>query len=418
MWNKKTEAIGLELARAICRGDIDFVKKTCADHPWLITDYDWDGKSIWIKDAAIKGNVEMMATLLDLGFNIDAVNLPDKSSALDTAISFDHPHFVKFLLSRGANPNLGRCLIGALNRKTEALRWEMVKLLVEGGINVNLMLDLYGNKNAAFTALDHAVVVGDHEIADYLRQHGAKHSHELFAAGYSVDHQPPAPSIDQPKSKPKTTGTESKPKPTSKVVSPSRATEIIDYFTQEVGPVSPRPLMETIPSPSPIQIHIVPPKGKRKHVTVFTTGLSDRPMKVPKGENEYAYAELFLELRGDWPHEKIEAEKYAWPFVWLRRVAEYPIKKKTWLGGPATLIANDDPPKPLAPGVKFTTWLLLAEKSVTCRDGKVVQLYRMAPLHTKERQLEIKKGLPELMRTLDRHSVPFIIDPNRPSVVK
>ena len=91
----------------------------------------------------------------------------------------------------------------------------------------------------------------------------------------------------------------------------------------------------------------------------------------------------------------------------------YPHNAETWLGGPVTLMANDEPPQPLWPGSKFTTLLLFAESSFQRNDGKAVQLYRLIPLYTSERENELKHGLKRLMQALDRNEVPFIVDINR-----
>ena len=90
----------------------------------------------------------------------------------------------------------------------------------------------------------------------------------------------------------------------------------------------------------------------------------------------------------------------------------------TWLGGPVTVIDNEDPPQPLGPGVKYTSWLLLAEQSFKRTDGREVQLYRLTPIYRDERDLERRSGPPALLRAFDRFSVPLIVDMNRPSVVK
>jgi hypothetical protein len=94
-------------------------------------------------------------------------------------------------------------------------------------------------------------------------------------------------------------------------------------------------------------------------------------------------------------------------------MAQYPSDQKTWLGGPVTIVANENPPEPLAPNTKFTTLLLIVDRSIKCPDGKTIQLYRMTPLYTEERQLELEKGLPALMRAMDRANVPEIVDLKR-----
>jgi hypothetical protein len=59
---------------------------------------------------------------------------------------------------------------------------------------------------------------------------------------------------------------------------------------------------------------------------------------------------------------------------------------------------------------------MIAEKSFQRTDGETVQLYRVVPIYTDERELEIREGTQELIRAFDRHDVPFIVDLDRPSV--
>jgi hypothetical protein len=97
-------------------------------------------------------------------------------------------------------------------------------------------------------------------------------------------------------------------------------------------------------------------------------------------------------------------------------MAQYPQQHDTWLGGPVTLVANEEPPQPLAPNTKFTTLLLLADQSLVTDDGKKIWLYRMTPLYTEERQLEIDHGIPALLNAFDAHNIPMIVDMNRKNV--
>jgi len=273
---------------------------------------------------------------------------------------------------------------------------QLIKLLVEHGADVNRLYDLYGDKDNQFTALDWAKDSPD--IADYLRAHGAKTSAEL-----KESKQESAPA-----------------KITAQSIDPSAATakDVIGYFCQHFGAVDERTLIEIVPSDNSVAIHAIRPAGDRKYLTLFTTGLSVRPMKVPAGQEAYSLAELFIQLPSDWSYTNLKNPNWRWPVVWLRKIAQYPHARATWLGGPFSIIANDDPPKPLAPNTKFTSLLLLAEKSFQRSDGRTVQLYRITPIYSDERDLELSEGAPALMRAFDRKSVPFVVDLNRPSVAK
>ena len=71
-------------------------------------------------------------------------------------------------------------------------------------------------------------------------------------------------------------------------------------------------------------------------------------------------------------------------------MAQYPDNGDTWLGAPITLIADEDPPKPLYKGCPFSAFLLFADSSFKRSDGNMVQLYRMIPLFASERAYELK----------------------------
>lgn len=383
----KQRQISDRLWGAIYECQIDEIKSLCNKYPWLVADHllGEDHKA-GIVVAAETRNPAVVQAMLDIGFNIDAADMPQERSVLVTAIEELDSTMVRFLLSKGANPNVGRPLVTAMNRDDNDLALSFVKLLVEHGADVNKLYELYGDKDDLFTALDWAT---DPSIIEYLKQHGAKHAAEIIGAR-----------AQQPKS-----GKQR-----------SLAEQVVAYFEENFGPVNKRAQIEIVPSGTPISIHAIEPKGKRRHLTLFTTGLSSKEMVVPRGEEDYALAEIFMQLPGSWNYQDMSQANTGWPCHWLRRMAQYPEKHQTWLGGPFTIVANEDPPEPLAPNTKFTSLLLLAEKSFQSDDGRKVQLYRMSPLYTEERDLEIREGAAALMRAFDRQSVPFIVDLKRKNV--
>ena len=89
---------------------------------------------------------------------------------------------------------------------------------------------------------------------------------------------------------------------------------------------------------------------------------------------------MFVQLPADWPYKQLDDPQHTWPMRWLRSTAQYPAYHDTWLGGRYALVANDDPPQPLAPHLPFTCLLFLAEQSLVARDGRTMQRYRRMPL--------------------------------------
>lgn len=387
-WTDEQIEIGKEFHGALRNGNAELCRELCSKYKWLVTDHNWqvrDGFApTWLNVAVLSRDVATVKTLLDLGFDVNALSGKEQSSALGVAIDKNHYEIAVCLLSRGANPNVSRPLIGALNRESTENKMAFVKLLVEHGCDVNRLYDLYGDATKGFTALDWTK---DPEVVAYLRSKGAKKAAEL-----SGEAPKPAVTVDV-------------------------LDEVVQYFQDNCGDVAPRSLIEIVPTGFPVAIHVIPPAGNRTHLTLFTTGLSSKRMDVPSRWSSFAYAEVFIELPGDWKYDSPEAQ-WHWPVEWLRRIAQYPHDNNTSLGGPFTIIANDAPPKPLAPDTQFTCLLIIAEKSFQRKDGETVQLYRVVPLYTDERELELREGAPALMRAFDRSDVPFVVDVGRRSVAR
>ena len=374
--------------RAIDSGDVAAVRRLLAEHPAL-KDYSDCIAPSWLHKATRDGaSIEMMRMLLDLGLNVNKTDEGGQDTPLTEAVGGEHLEAAHFLLSRGADPNLGRPLIGAINIESDELALAFVKLLVEHGADVNRSFPVFGSQEVAIEPLTWAEGQGKTAIADYLRSKGA-----VAPEGSKPVDNPAPPDLDA---------------------------EVVAYFQEHFGLVRPGALIEIVPVEPPIAVHCVPAGDGRDCITLFTTGMSEHAMTVPDGQEDYQYAELFVQLPAGWPLTKklLGDPKHGWPIHWLRQIAKYPHQQQTWLGAPATLFANGDPPRPLAPHLGFTTWLLLPEFDFVSRERRKVQLYRLVPLYTEERELELKKGLPALLRALDRNKVSFVVDLRRKNVAR
>jgi uncharacterized protein len=364
-------------------GGVRFVREMLTLHPEF---GDANGDfSTWLHQAAGTGNIEMVEMLIGLGYDVN--HYKQAGTPLARAIGDCQLEMARYLITRGADPNLDRTLISAINLESEELGLEFVKLLVERGTDINRVFPWFGNQDLTFTPLEWAIANGKTRIADYLRSKRA------------VEREPkPGTEASQPK---------------------NLAEEVVAYFEEQFGPVQLKALIEIVPAGLPIAIHVIPPGEDRNHVTLFTTGMSEQAMIVPESHTAYRFAELFIQLPAPWPltKEALSDPNQSWPIHWLRSTARYPHENGTWLGGPVTIIANDDPPKPLAPNVKFTSVLLIAEKDFVSQARGPIQLYRLIPLYTEERNLEIKEAIAALMRAFDQGNVSAIVDLERPSVV-
>lgn len=195
--------------------------------------------------------------------------------------------------------------------------------------------------------------------------------------------------------------------------------EIVAYFNQHFGPVDERSLIEIVPFDPAITVHVVPASEGRNHITLFTTGMSSEQMTVPDevpDNEDFAYAELFIQLPSTWKYARIDDADAGWPIHWLRSMAKLPHQLGTWLGGPVVVLPNGEPMRPLAPNTRFSAIMLMAERQIHRRDGRPIQLYRMTPLFPEEYELESHGGIGALLRAFDQLSIPFIVDNNRPSI--
>src|SRR4029078_10658786 len=93
---------------------------------------------------------------------------------LIAAIDNGHVGVAELLLSRGADPNVGRALIAAINLEDTSSAHRLVSLLVDHGADVNRKFLWYNDpKMPQFTPLTWAEAKGMTKIAGYLRSKGA-----------------------------------------------------------------------------------------------------------------------------------------------------------------------------------------------------------------------------------------------------
>lgn len=368
-----------QMYAAMEKGNAAEVARLVAAHPELLRPKHVSDS--WLHEAARSGQIPLIDALLAAGADI---NLHDDNEGppLEKAVNRGQLEAARHLIARGADVNIGRELIGAINSQKNSL--ELVKLLVDAGTDVNRWWHFGDPKQGIIqNALSWALAKDRADIADYLRAHGA---------------------LPPPKA-PRLTPLEA--------MEQGIEEETIAYFDKHLGPVSPLSLGEIVPS-SPVRVHAILAGGTRQHITLFTTGMATSALRVPSGQQQYRYVELFVQLPANWPYQDVADARHSWPIHWLRMLAHYPHERQSWL--PPVSIIEDDPPGPLAPGSNFTAMLVLAEQSFASKQGYPVQLYRLTPLYAEEQALEAKHGIDALMRAFDEHSVPFIVDPKRRNV--
>ncbi len=378
----------LDFMKALRNGEVDAVRRQLETEPSLKTTFRSDLRVIADAFNHREAALPMFKVLIAHGFEIN-VWKKGGLSLLAQSISKKMYDVTEFLLQSGANPNLNREIITALNVKDGESRLKFVRLLLKFNVDVNKRFQLY-DTGSYFTALDWTK---DEAVRKVLLARGAKTNAELMQQGGAEANfasSPKQPNVSH--------------------------TKLIEYFETNYGPVEEGSISETLSRGFPIEIRVIRPAGNRNHFTLFTVGLSSRPMNVPAGQEMWRFAELFMQLPGDWKVDKLDDPVWNWPIKWLLKIAQYPHANSTWLGGAFTIIANEEPPQPLAKNTQMTCLMLLANKTFKREDESEVYLYQVTPIHTDERDLERTEGVPALMRAFDRSSVPFIYQPNRPSV--
>lgn len=206
-------------------------------------------------------------------------------------------------------------------------------------------------------------------------------------------------------------------------LSDSSMEAISAHIETHVGPIA-NVWHEIVSDLVHIDLFQVAPTEDRPYWTLVTSGMSDLPMTVPAGLEEWAFAELMLCLPGDWKLKQsdFEDERYYWPLRWLKILARFPHEYKTWFCWGHSM-PNGDPAEPFHESVAFAGMVLFRPKTVSrefwnlpVREGKVIEFFSVIPLYPGEMELKLRKGAEELEKRLDRIRASEIVTPGRKDV--
>lgn len=363
-----------KILAAVESGDSNTVVKLLTKYPELINcDI---GEGGWLDSAIWGKHYDLTKTLIELGCNVNAES--DLGCPLDTALSTDSPDLVELLLRSGAIPKPKfRPLIGAIiGKKKHSL--ELIKLLHQYGADLN---SVYLNEHTGkrINALSVAIDYGRDDVIEYLN-----------AQGCSLPDS--APTLKSP----------------SQLPNP-----IIEYFETRFGPTLPKSLIEIIPTELSIVIHAIPSNDRCRCLTLFTSGMSNVAMNVPRGYENFANAELFIQLPAEWPFTEVSDENFGWPLHWLRELGKFPHQNDQWLGGEVAIITSTTLGVPLPHG--FDSMLIICEKVFSTPHGRTIAAYRLFPLFPAERKLEMERGIGALLNSLDAKDISFVVDVCRKS---
>jgi hypothetical protein len=186
-------------------------------------------------------------------------------------------------------------------------------------------------------------------------------------------------------------------------------------------------LHEEISTICHIDVHVVLPSDTRPYYVLLTSGMSDRPMRMPAGLENLALAEVCLSLPPDWPisaknMEWATPENY-WPIALLKQMTVYPHRNNTWFSWGHT-IGSVDVPEALDPAGRFVGVLISgpatlpagAETLLKADGGSIIYLAAV-PLLKDELQLARTSGIEALEAKLDAADVTELIDPGRKSSI-
>ena len=308
--------------------------------------------------AAARGHIEALKVFLDAGFHPDTICpwCGKWHSPFVETVCAGAYKAVEFLLDAGADVN-NTYGIDANNPSDGAgatpLAWaslagnlNMVKMLIERGADVHTTFINFGERS---NALEWAVSKKHKEIEDYLRSLGA-----VLVKNKKV----------------------SLPEPVDEQLK-----DLSVYFH---GKPLPQGLTQIVQASVPMMVHIFPPvEGKRKNTVFVTSDLIEYALIVPQGQEEYMFAEYFLEMPG-WPitDEALKQEEYFWPIRWLMAIGRYPHENETYYGEEAT-ITSEMIPELKTPDGRYNSAKVErvpALNMVMSKDGRSMVYYRVTPL--------------------------------------
>lgn len=176
-----------------------------------------------------------------------------------------------------------------------------------------------------------------------------------------------------------------------------------------------------------IDVYVRKPNEEQNFYVIYTTGMSDMPMNLPKGykkREDWKYAELYAFLPGDWncgeagkPLSELE-QKDAWFIPFMKFIARFPHEYNTWLGYGHT-IPNGPDYAPLCEGTQMGGVVLSqggnSMECVNTEDGTRVNLLMLIPAYQEEIEYKLKYGMEALNEVFHKHDMPLVIDMSRPN---
>lgn len=350
--------------------------------------------------AAEFGCLEIVQFLVESGADINRRGGTYDAPAVTYAAGEGNFDIVRYLIESGSVLDTSHALRNPLLNAAEEGHYEIVKYLLSARINPDATYRI--PSGSLINAMTNATRGKNEKVIELLKAHGC---HD------------PVEGVDIPIWEPKEFRNKQVP-----VVESGRA--VIDYMEQRFGPVDKDGMQEVIPVMEglSVTINVIRPNEIHPYLVLFTNGMSDRPMKVPTGSEQWQFAELVMHLPPDWihPQDANSDPRWMWPIKWLRLMAYYPYSNDTWLGLPAAIVSSAEPPEPLGPGTEQSCLLMIPDFAnldlpLQRADGTQVHFYTLVPLYTNERDFELEHGMKAFFKRFSERKVQMTVELDRPS---
>jgi len=174
-----------------------------------------------------------------------------------------------------------------------------------------------------------------------------------------------------------------------------------------------------------LDILFLPANPEKPYHTLVTSGVSDRPMRVPEEMEDFSRTELMINLPTEWPldQESLKEDANYWPIRWLKQIGRLPHDYDTWIGWGHT-IPNGDPAEPIA-NSRFTGmmvsppyWLGPDFFQLETGAGEKICFYNVIPLYQEEMDFKLAKSAEALEERFDKNGIGLIVDLDRKNVAK
>lgn len=172
-----------------------------------------------------------------------------------------------------------------------------------------------------------------------------------------------------------------------------------------------------------IDLHVMEPDAVGGFYVLYTTGMSDLPMSVPRdveGRQKRERAELMMLLPGGWDRAALSGGALGgcWPGRLLKFLARFPHEYDTWFGSGHT-IPNTADYLPYASDTALSGTILIEQPALVgpleTRDGVHINIYTALPLYREEMEYKLAHGFDALMERMQRFD-PFVLDIARENI--